>query len=81
MLNEWPQNLFGSKDEQDVKEKKDKNVEKNSNCGFSILYIGTSAATIIIIASGGPASLVVSAVLGVGFTIYYANLKMFPPSL
>jgi len=35
VLNEWPQNLFGSKDEQDVKEKKDKSLnikkEKEEN--------------------------------------------------
>ena len=33
MLNEWPQNLFGSKGEQDVKGKKDKslNIKKKEN--------------------------------------------------
>lgn len=53
------------------KEKKDSIISRNSNASLAFLYTGSSIATFIIICTGGPASLAISAILGSGFAVYY----------
>lgn len=55
-----------------LKRKKNESISsRNSNACFIVLYSGSSIATIIIISVGGPATLAISGVLGLGFIIYY----------
>tara|TARA_A100001011_G_scaffold379686_1_gene446035 strand:- start:448 stop:849 length:402 start_codon:yes stop_codon:yes gene_type:complete len=53
------------------KERSDIKYEKKNNYTFFILYNGSTIATIIIIASGGPVSLAISGIIGLGCAVFY----------
>tara|TARA_Y100001970_G_C14249921_1_gene871055 strand:- start:280 stop:645 length:366 start_codon:yes stop_codon:yes gene_type:complete len=53
------------------KEKRNISFSRNNNCAISTLYVGTTITTIIVLCTGGPATLAISCVLGGGFAVYY----------